>query len=60
MWATNAGIADTIIVLCRTDPAGGSRSLSQILVPTGTPGVVIGPPGEEDGAERLAHLCGHL
>ena len=37
MWATNASIADTIIVLCRTDPGGGSRSLSQILVPTNAP-----------------------
>lgn len=44
MWATNATIADIIVVLCRTDPAGGSRSLSQILAPTDAPGVIIGPP----------------
>ncbi len=49
MWATNAGIADTIIVLCRTDPAGGSRSLSQILVPTTTPNVLIGKPEKKMG-----------
>ena len=49
MWATNAGIADTIIVLCRTDPAGGSRSLSQILVPTATAGVIVGPPEKKMG-----------
>jgi butyryl-CoA dehydrogenase len=49
MWATNASIADTIIVLCRTDPAGGSRSLSQILVPTGTPGVTIGKAEKKMG-----------
>jgi butyryl-CoA dehydrogenase len=49
MWATNASIADTIIVLCRTDRAGGSRSLSQILVPTGTPGVSIGKPEKKMG-----------
>ena len=49
MWATNASIADTIIVLCRTNPAGGSRSLSQILVPTDTPGVIIGPPEQKMG-----------
>jgi alkylation response protein AidB-like acyl-CoA dehydrogenase len=49
MWATNASIADTIVVLCRTDPAGGSRSLSQILVPTDTPGVIIGPPEKKMG-----------
>jgi alkylation response protein AidB-like acyl-CoA dehydrogenase len=44
MWATNAGVADTLIVLCRTNPAGGSRSLSHILVPTATAGLHIGPP----------------
>ena len=49
MWATNASIADTIVVLCRTDPSGGSRSLSQILVPTDTPGVIIGPPEKKMG-----------
>lgn len=49
MWATNAGIADTIIVLCRTNPAGGSRSLSQIIVPTDTPGVIIGPAEKKMG-----------
>ena len=49
MWATNASIADTIIALCRTDPAGGSRSLSQILVPTDTPGVIIGKPEKKMG-----------
>ena len=49
MWATNAGIADTIVVLCRTDPGGGSRSLSQLLVPTGTAGVIIGSPEKKMG-----------
>lgn len=49
MWATNASIADTMIVLCRTDPAGGSHSLSQILVPTETPGITIGPPEKKMG-----------
>lgn len=49
MWATNASLADTLIVLCRTDPAGGSHSLSQILVPTDTRGVTIGPPEKKMG-----------
>src|SRR5678816_3965663 len=39
MWCTNASIAEYIITLVRTDPKGGSRSLSQILVPTNTPGL---------------------
>lgn len=49
MWATNASIADTMIVLCRTDPAGGSHSLSQILVSTDRSGITIGPPEKKMG-----------
>ncbi len=49
MWCTNAGIAEYIITLVRTDPHGGSRSLSMILVPTDTPGLRIGPPEKKMG-----------
>jgi len=42
MWCTNASIAEYIITLVRTDPTGGSRSLSMILVPTDSPGLRIG------------------
>ncbi|GAB4444498.1 MAG: acyl-CoA dehydrogenase [Anaerolineales bacterium] len=49
MWCTNASIAEYIITLVRTDPRGGSRSLSMILVPTDTPGLVIGPPEKKMG-----------
>lgn len=49
MWCTNAGIAEYIITLVRTDPRGGSRSLSLILVPTDTPGLRIGPPEKKMG-----------
>ncbi|MDQ3006579.1 MAG: acyl-CoA dehydrogenase family protein [Chloroflexota bacterium] len=49
MWCTNASIAEYIITLVRTDPKGGSRSLSQILIPTDTPGVKIGPPEKKMG-----------
>jgi butyryl-CoA dehydrogenase len=49
MWCTNASIAEYIITLVRTDPAGGSRSLSQILVPTNSPGLTIGPPEKKMG-----------
>jgi alkylation response protein AidB-like acyl-CoA dehydrogenase len=49
MWCTNASIAEYIITLVRTDPAGGSHSLSQILVPTNTPGLKIGPPEKKMG-----------
>ncbi|MGQ9833402.1 MAG: acyl-CoA dehydrogenase family protein [Candidatus Villigracilaceae bacterium] len=49
MWCTNARIAEYIITLVRTDPRGGSRSLSMILVPTDTPGLTIGPPEKKMG-----------
>ena len=49
MWATNASIADTLIVLCRTDPAAGRHSLSQILVPADTPGITIHPAEKKMG-----------
>jgi len=49
MWCTNASIAEYIITLVRTDPTGGSRSLSMILVPTNTPGLKIGPAEKKMG-----------
>ncbi len=49
MWCTNASIAEYIITLVRTDSAGGSRALSQILVPTDTPGLTIGPAEKKMG-----------
>ena len=49
MWCTNASIAEYIITLVRTDPKGGSHSLSQILVPTNTPGLKIGPAEKKMG-----------
>jgi alkylation response protein AidB-like acyl-CoA dehydrogenase len=49
MWCTNASISEYIITLVRTNPSGGSRSLSQILVPTDTPGLRIGPPEKKMG-----------
>ena len=49
MWMTNASISDLMVVLCRTDPAGGSRSLSHIVVPSDAPGVTIGPPEKKMG-----------
>ncbi|RME84205.1 MAG: acyl-CoA dehydrogenase, partial [Caldilineae bacterium] len=52
MWMTNASVAGVMIVLVRTDPAGGSHSLSQILVPADTPGVTVAP------AERKMGLHG--
>lgn len=49
MWCTNASLADTIVTLCRTDKAGGSKSLTLIIVPTDTPGLTIGPAEKKMG-----------
>ena len=49
MWCTNASIADFIVTLVRTDPEGGSRSLSLIVVPTVTPGLHIAPAEKKMG-----------
>ncbi|MEJ2707167.1 MAG: acyl-CoA dehydrogenase family protein [Anaerolineales bacterium] len=49
MWCTNASIADFIVTLVRTDPGGGSHSLSLILVPTDSAGLHIAPPEKKMG-----------
>jgi len=49
MWCTNASIADFIVTLARTDPTGGSHSLSLILVPTSIAGLHIAPPEKKMG-----------
>ena len=49
MWCTNASLAEFIVTLVRTNPAGGSRSLSLIVVPTDAAGLHIGPPEKKMG-----------
>jgi alkylation response protein AidB-like acyl-CoA dehydrogenase len=49
MWCTNASIAEYIITLVRTDPRGGSKSLSMILIPTDAKGVKISPAEKKMG-----------
>ena len=49
MWMTNASVADIVVVLCRTDSAGGSNSLSHIIVPLDSEGVTIAPPEKKMG-----------
>jgi alkylation response protein AidB-like acyl-CoA dehydrogenase len=49
MWCTSASIAEYIITLVRTDPKGGSHSLSMILIPTDAPGLHIAPPEKKMG-----------
>lgn len=49
MWCTNAGVSEFIVTLVRTDPAGGSHSLSLIIVPADTRGLYIGPSEKKMG-----------
>lgn len=48
-WITNASAASLVITLCRTDPNGGSHSLSLIVVPTDADGLHIHPPEKKMG-----------
>ena len=48
-WITNASVASLIVVLCRTDAAGGSRSLSLIVVPAKAEGLHIHPAEKKMG-----------
>jgi alkylation response protein AidB-like acyl-CoA dehydrogenase len=52
-WITNASLAPLIVTLCRTDPAGGSGSMSLIVVPADTPGLHI-HPGEKKMGVRAS------
>jgi alkylation response protein AidB-like acyl-CoA dehydrogenase len=49
MWCTNASLAGFIVTLARTNPSGGSHSLSLIVVPADAPGLHIGPPEKKMG-----------
>jgi alkylation response protein AidB-like acyl-CoA dehydrogenase len=49
MWMTNASISDVMVLLCRTDSADDGSSLSQIIVPSETPGISIGPAEKKMG-----------
>jgi alkylation response protein AidB-like acyl-CoA dehydrogenase len=43
-FITNAGIADTILVMARTTPGSGNRGLSLFAVARNTPGIEVQPP----------------
>lgn len=49
MWITNAGDADYIITLVKTDPGAGSRSMSMLIVPTDAPGLYVAPTEKKMG-----------
>jgi citronellyl-CoA dehydrogenase len=49
MWITNGSQADWICVLARTSDEGGFAGMSQIIVPTDTPGFSVGRTIEKMG-----------
>lgn len=48
-WITNASYAEFIIVLCRTDPEGGSRGFSLFIVETERDGLTVHPKEKKMG-----------
>lgn len=49
-WITNAGEADFIVTLTKTDPDSKSHGMSLIIVPTNSDGLSIAPPEKKMGA----------
>ena len=49
-WITNAGEADFIVTLAKTDPEKGSRGMSMFIVPADSKGLTIAPPEKKMGA----------
>ena len=48
-YITNGQNADLVIVVAKTDPGGGARGISLILVEAGTPGFTKAPPLKKVG-----------
>jgi acyl-CoA dehydrogenase len=42
MWITNAGVASWYFVLAYTDPAAKHKGMSGFVVPSNTPGIIVG------------------
>ncbi|HET6870495.1 MAG TPA: acyl-CoA dehydrogenase family protein [Solirubrobacteraceae bacterium] len=49
IWITNGPIADVVTVYAKTDAGEGAASITAFLVPTDTPGFVVGEPIEKLG-----------
>jgi alkylation response protein AidB-like acyl-CoA dehydrogenase len=52
MWVTNGGEADVVLVMARTDEPGdrrGPRGIGAFIVPTDTPGYVVGKKEDKTG-----------
>ena len=48
-WITNAGIAEVIVTLVRTDPQAGKHGFSLLVVPRQATGVTVHPPEHKMG-----------
>lgn len=55
-FVTNAAMASVAIVFAVTDPALGKKGISAFLVPTGTPGFIVGPREKKMGI-RASDTC---
>ena len=49
MFITNAGFAETFVLLTVTDRNSGKPELTNFIVDKGTPGLIIGPPEKKMG-----------
>jgi len=48
-WITNPSVGSLVIVFSRTEPEGGTRAFSHLVVPLDTPGLHIHPPEKKMG-----------
>jgi alkylation response protein AidB-like acyl-CoA dehydrogenase len=48
-WITNAGVAEIIVTLARSDPAAGKRGFSLFVVPRESSGLTVHPPEHKMG-----------
>ncbi len=55
-FITNGGIADLYVVFANTAPDKGARGMSAIVVPKGTPGLVVGKEEDKMG-HRASNTC---
>ncbi|MEJ2086561.1 MAG: acyl-CoA dehydrogenase family protein [Acidobacteriota bacterium] len=54
VWITNAGVAGFFVVLARTDPEAGNRGLTAFVVPSTSPGLLVGKREEKLGLRASA------
>lgn len=54
-FVTNAGFADTYVVLVKTQPERGVRGMSVLVIPADTPGFVIGEQGRKMAFPALSN-----